>query len=120
MNTMQITGSLLSLNFSLSPGRAINTVFTSIWFSDLMRDVPTSLLCPRCTKRGANEFVRHDFFVKFKCRDETRGSFPPRLRSPREFSSVRPEYAIQKLLYTVFHNTIHTAEQNVSFCFGAS
>jgi len=75
------------------------------------------LLRPHCTKRGANEFVRHDFFVKFKCRDETRGSFSPRLRPPREFCTVRPEYAIQKLLYTVFHNTIHTAEQKGNVLF---
>lgn len=40
MNTMQITAPYFTSTF-LSPGRAINTVFTSIWFSDLMHDAPT-------------------------------------------------------------------------------
>lgn len=38
------------------------------------------------------------------------------------FATCILEYAIQKLLYTILHNTIRTAEQkrNVSFYFGAS
>jgi len=47
MNTMQITAPTFPQLFSLffSSGHAINTVFTSIWFSDLTR-VPTRCYAP--------------------------------------------------------------------------
>lgn len=56
---MQITAPYFLSTF-LSPGRAINTVFTSIWFSDLMRRIYRCYVLVVLSE-ALGEFVRHDF-----------------------------------------------------------
>lgn len=114
MNTMQITAPYFPSTF-LSPGRAINTVFTSIWFLDLMRRIYRCYVLVVLSETLAGEFVRHDFSRNLNvAAKHTSLSRLVCVSAHASFTMFRVGCS-KKLFYTIFHNTILTAKQTILF-----